>query len=417
MAMLDLFRKHISHIPFVCATFNHGLRDEADDEVEGVRKYCFDFAIRFETAKENIADSLPQATSIEEHARNRRYAFLENIKLKYGYSHIVTAHNADDNAESFLMNLTRGCGIDGLCGIREIRNDNNTVRPLLRYTKQELLDYCKINSIPYWLDKSNNDTGFRRNHFRHNIIPLFKEINPIFVSAVFNTSAFIETDCDYLKEEAIKAFNNAYDNGDLSLNIIRDLHPSILSRVLRLYIKEKTQKNPNHVDTEVLLNLIKDGKTSDECELYEKKFRLTYTHLTDKPQLTCNGFDNIKLQPDKTILPYGYITITHKKGYNGEYNCVKPFNTDIAFVRSKKTGDYMHTPQGSGKSLKKLYTDKKIPAELRQTLPLITINDVIIWAYEIGTDRDFLPQSGEDYFQIEYTLLKETNQNAQLRQC
>ena len=160
MAMLDLFRKHISHIPFVCATFNHGLRDEADDEVEGVRKYCLDFAIRFETAKENIADSLPQATSIEEHARNRRYAFLENIKLKYGYSHIVTAHNADDNAESFLMNLTRGCGIDGLCGIREIRNDNNTVRPLLRYTKQELLDYCKINSVPYWLDKSNNDTGF-----------------------------------------------------------------------------------------------------------------------------------------------------------------------------------------------------------------------------------------------------------------
>ena len=167
---------------------NFSLRgDESDGDENFVRIWADHnglpfFTIRFDTD----AYAEKHGISIQMAARDLRYNWFHDILKEKNYDRLALAHNKNDLAETFLINLTRGTGIRGLTGIKA-RNDN-IIRPLLFATRQEIRSYAEQYHITWREDSSNMTTKYTRNKIRHNIIPLFEEINPGFIQSLADTS-------------------------------------------------------------------------------------------------------------------------------------------------------------------------------------------------------------------------------------
>ena len=137
-------------------------------ETHGIQYY----SIRFNTKKY----ASEKGISIQMAARELRYSWFGKLLKKNGYDAVATAHNLNDNIETFIINLVRGTGLTGLSGIK-IRRDY-VIRPMLFATRKSIEDYCRENSISYREDKSNAEIKYIRNKIRHKVIPLLKQINP-----------------------------------------------------------------------------------------------------------------------------------------------------------------------------------------------------------------------------------------------
>ena len=155
----------------VCAAhFNHHLRgEESDRDAEFTRLFCrgqFDVEY-FEGNGDVLGRVKETGESVEEAARYLRYQFLENL---IPGAKIATAHHANDNLETMLMNMIRGCGTQGICGIPPIRG--NIIRPLLCMTREQIVEYATENRLGHVEDSTNNCDDYLRNRIRHNFIPL-----------------------------------------------------------------------------------------------------------------------------------------------------------------------------------------------------------------------------------------------------
>ena len=175
-------------ISIAAAHINHSLRGrEANEDQEFSRKLCETLGVPFFTKRVYVKSyAKKNGLSIEEAARNLRYASLNKIAKKISADKIATAHNIDDNAETVLFNLARGTGISGMSGI-PIKRDN-IIRPILILGKTEIINYLKNKNITFQIDSTNLDNSFRRNFIRNQIIPSIREnINPAFSASVFRS--------------------------------------------------------------------------------------------------------------------------------------------------------------------------------------------------------------------------------------
>ncbi|MFB9054728.1 tRNA lysidine(34) synthetase TilS [Formosa undariae] len=172
---------HLCHnlgLNFALAHCNFNLRgDESDADEAFLVKLADDldlelFIERFDTNQYAEDAKL----SIQMAARELRYRWFEELVELLHFDYVLTAHHADDNLETFLINLSRGTGIEGLTGIPEI--NDYIVRPLLPFSRHEIVAYAEANSITWREDSSNSSTKYLRNKLRHDVIPVLKEINP-----------------------------------------------------------------------------------------------------------------------------------------------------------------------------------------------------------------------------------------------
>ena len=160
------------------AHYNHGLRGaEADRDEDVVRAWREQEGIPCYFGRGDVAG---QATAlgkgIEETARAMRYGFLEETAARMGANRIAAAHNAEDQAETLLLHLTRGSGLQGLTGMAPRRG--RLIRPLLETSREEIEAYNRANNIPHVEDGTNTDLNYSRNYLRHQVIPLLKRLNP-----------------------------------------------------------------------------------------------------------------------------------------------------------------------------------------------------------------------------------------------
>ncbi|MFC4722070.1 tRNA lysidine(34) synthetase TilS [Geojedonia litorea] len=123
-------------------------------------------------------------------ARELRYQWFEDLATQLQFDYILTAHHADDNLETFLINLSRGTGLDGLIGIPEI--NGNIVRPLLKFSREDIETYATANKLKWQEDSSNASTKYLRNKLRHEVIPVLKEINPQILQNVEITQVHLQ---------------------------------------------------------------------------------------------------------------------------------------------------------------------------------------------------------------------------------
>lgn len=179
MMMLHFFNKAMRNKIYVFH-LNHSIRKEAYKDKEVVRKYCLDNNIAFIYEKKDIP-ALAKNKNIEHIAREIRYKLYLKYSKKYKIKKIITAHNEDENIETFFLNLLRGKNLKALCSIpvkRKIDKDIYVIRPFLCVSKKEILKYLKENKIKYTIDMTNYDTSYLRNWIRHKLIPLLLEKQP-----------------------------------------------------------------------------------------------------------------------------------------------------------------------------------------------------------------------------------------------
>jgi tRNA(Ile)-lysidine synthase len=186
-SMVLLYLCHQLQLHFAVAHCNFQLRgDESDADEQFVKALCDElhipvFVEKFVTA----AFAEKHKLSIQVVARKLRYDWFETLLQNHDYDYILTAHHLDDSLETFLINFTRGTGLDGLTGIPQ-QNDK-IIRPLLVFSRDVIQTFAEENNVPWREDSSNASDKYLRNKLRHNVIPVLKELNPGLLSSFENT--------------------------------------------------------------------------------------------------------------------------------------------------------------------------------------------------------------------------------------
>jgi tRNA(Ile)-lysidine synthase len=219
-AMLHLF--HSSGIQIAIAHCNFCLRGEQSDADESfVRQLAKTYNLPFFVMHFNTAEYAElQKLSIQMAARELRYNWFENLRQMHGFQYIATAHNADDAIETFLINLLRGSGIQGLTGIKN--RNGNIVRPLLFAFRSEIEKYCLDNNLEFRNDASNESDDYLRNRIRHSLIPVLSELNTEFRTVMSdNLTRLSEAEKIYIDyvNNAIKNILELKEDGSLYISI------------------------------------------------------------------------------------------------------------------------------------------------------------------------------------------------------
>ncbi|NND63095.1 MAG: tRNA lysidine(34) synthetase TilS [Flavobacteriaceae bacterium] len=171
---------------------NFKLRNEESDEDEAfVKEFSKQMEVPFYAETFNTVKFAEETgVSIQMAARELRYIWFEEIRTDFKYDYILTAHHADDSLETLLINLSRGTGLRGLTGIPEVNNE--IVRPLLKFSREEILNYAKAQNLFWREDSSNSKSDYFRNDLRHNVIPLLKQMTPSLLLNVLKTQSHLQ---------------------------------------------------------------------------------------------------------------------------------------------------------------------------------------------------------------------------------
>lgn len=276
MALLHILltlqeKEQIPSCTLLVAHVNHMLRKEADEETAYVEEFCRLHQIPCFVKRAKVEELAKKAKmGTEEMGRNIRYQFFEEVRQKEKAQKIVTAHHANDNAETVLMNIIRGSGTAGLKGIEPIRkNEKNVVfvRPLLNCTKEEIYEYCEEKKLQPKIDKSNQENVYNRNKVRNILIPfLEKEWNPNIVATLNRLSELARQENQYLERQTQKAYEDMVleegkDSIVLSLKKWNGQDFVIKSRVIRYTINRLlgTTKDIEKIHIEDIIKLCENN--------------------------------------------------------------------------------------------------------------------------------------------------------------
>ncbi len=388
MAMLHCYKILHPAYPLFAACADHGLRPGSAQEAELVKDICQQWNIPFYSEILPVRQTLPRGTSLEEHCRTLRYAWLEKQMQLLNCSHLATAHNADDNAETVLLHLLRGTGLSGLRGIlprREIKS-GNLIRPLINCGKADMITYCKEQGIPYAEDESNWDLRFERNRIRHKLIPFLKEeFNPAIIQALHRCARAVRQDEDCLDRQAKDLLPQ---EGPLNAAILRQTHPALRRRVLREWFRINTGISLSSDQTEEADKLFQ--RPDGQMELFRK-----YILCITDAQL----FLILKEEPlPPTWLESGQPS---PDGRLWLEECIQtdPPSSEILtgpgplLLRTRRPGDRIRT-NGREQELKKCMSAHKIPPPLRDHLLVLCREDKILWVEGIGTDPQAIAPAG-----------------------
>jgi tRNA(Ile)-lysidine synthase len=390
-------------ISLVVAHLNHGLRPEAQFEAEGVAKIAAALSLPFEVLEADIP-SYKKAYGLSEEVAGRqaRYRFLFDVAARYGAAKIALGHHLDDQAETVLLNVLRGTGVDGLAGILPIRTQAGVqlIRPLLCLRRSEINDFCRDHGLQPYTDSSNLETNYKRNKLRHQLIPYLEErYNPRVKEALFGLAALAAADRAYLQKMARINYFKLAKIGHKETTIGRadflSLPGALQGRVLRLalhrYLGGK-QAGRKHIQE--LISFTKCAKTGQQLLLPGGAAAfLAYDQLILGRKIKCDqaGFEAIKLQvPGKVIVPGRVIIASRLIDKNGiaawppsrfqaylDYDSLPPEPLQVC---PRLAGIRFH-PQGAAgsKKLKEFLIDQKIPAHQRDRVPLVMAAGKIIW--------------------------------------
>ena len=189
----------------LCVHVNHMIRgEEAERDERHAEEICREYGVKFLSFKVDVPKIASESgKGLEEAARDVRYEIFNRLLSEHPeYKCIITAHNADDNLETVIFNLSRGTGTRGIIGIRAVQG--KIFRPLIEASKDEVLSFCEENKIPYVTDSTNADTKYTRNHIRHKIIPELKKLNPSVLDSCLRLGEILAEDEKYFDERALE---------------------------------------------------------------------------------------------------------------------------------------------------------------------------------------------------------------------
>ena len=374
------FKIYLVHI-------NHLLRGEDADSDENfsfeyAKKNNLEIFIKRIPVKE-IAKEVGK--TLEEVGREERYKFFSEIYEKVEANKIATAHNKDDQIETFLFRLIRGTSLQGLEGIK-IKN-NNIIRPISEIYKKDILEYLNKNEIQYKIDKTNFENEFTRNSIRLNLIPFIEErYNIKFKDKIFS---LIEEIRENNQNNSLNLSNYTDSENRIILEKIKFLSDFDKKNLLSLFLNQKNiEVNRNKIDE--INSLIKSNGTK-KIDL-DKSYRIVkdYTHLyieEKKENFTIvNRVVKLKI-PSEQIFDDFKISVNIVKNLDipkkkNQYLLDALYN-DIIEVRYRKEGDRIFLDEKHSKKIKEVFIDQKISKDMRDRLPIFLYNNKIFWIYNV----------------------------------
>ena len=377
---LYLLREKLD-IDLRAAHFNHGLRGEESDRDEAhVREFChrFDIPLAVGAGKVTAGEK-----GLEAAARDARYDFLDTLPGK-----LATAHTADDNAETVLMHLVRGTGLKGLGGIAPVRG--RIIRPMLDVTRQQVLDFLEEYHVAYVSDSSNETDAYLRNRLRHHVMPMLKEENPRLAENLSATAQRLRLD-----EQALSVAED-FAQG-LSLEALNALPSALQNRMIAGFLKYCGVKEPDARHIELTMALARSGDPSARasypggvtvCRRYGMLVCEEKSETLQPQPLPCAG-----------QVKFGNTTVSCQPMEQGAGVCP----VGQMMVRSRQSGDTIRLSGGT-KSLKKLFIDRKIPADCRKQVAVVADEQGVLAVEGFGYNLDRLAQQGHG---IQITFLKE----------
>ena len=375
-------------LELTAAHFNHCLRGaESDGDEAFVRKLCQDWNVPLTVGRGDPKSRAGE--SPEEAARNLRYAFLQE---QTGL--IATAHHADDQVETVLLNLLRGTGLKGLCGMAF--QNGRIIRPLLTVTQAEIADYLQKNALPHRQDSSNLADDALRNRLRHHVLPLLRQENPNLAETVTRMTALLRQDEAHLETETARLLQDAKREQGYHCPTLLAAPEALRSRAIRRLL-EIPKPAMHHV--RAVEQLLHSTEGSASVQLPDGWIALREYNLLQLTKAQKPAFDPVRLHVGETVHAAGW-KITLKKPQIPEKNVDFALKYDMMeevpsfLVRPRQTGDMLRL-SGGQKSVKKLMIDRKIPAAIRDTLPVFEDGHGIFAVYGLGSDVTRTAEPGQ----------------------
>ncbi|UAM97558.1 tRNA lysidine(34) synthetase TilS [Polaribacter litorisediminis] len=338
-------------------------------------------------------------------ARELRYNWFQELVEKHNFDYILTAHHADDNLETFLINLTRGSGLEGFTGIPAI--NGNIIRPLLPFSRAEILTYAQENDIHWREDASNASTKYIRNKIRHQVVPILKEINPSLLSSFGKTLKNLQESQQILEDRIDDISSEVIEKKEAIAKINIAKIQQLSNPKAYLYQLLKAYNFTEWNDVYHLLSA-QSGK-----QVFSKTHRLLkdrdFLIVSKKTDVTLSAVErSFDINEDELEITnpihLNFEEVTKKSTENNQTIYVdKDLLKYPLTIRKWKIGDYLYPTGMQGKKkLSKFFKDEKFSLiEKETTWLLCSAKNELIWVINYRQDRRFSSKlSTKNYLKI-----------------
>lgn len=422
--------KEVYGIKLRAAHLEHGLRgEESLEDMKFVESICEGLSIPITTKSEKIGEiAAEEGLSVEAVARKIRYAFLYDVLDETGFNKLATGHNANDQAETVLINLLRGSGLAGLSGMKPAM-DGRVMRPLIEARRSEIMAYLEQKSIPFRTDSSNADMRFERNKVRNVLLPMIeKEFNPGIVDSLTRTASVFSMVYEYFKDEVEKSMGAAVkeEEGRVTVNLeIFRLHSDLVKLFTFHRILRSLEDDEQVVSYDTLSALLNVAEKSQSGSRIDIGSGIVALKEFDRVVI---GRDVALYEPYEVQLNMPGETRIENAGYvyTVEVLKEKPETSDIyrsgqsayfdfnelalpLVARNWREGDRF-VPFGlkGSKKVHDVFVDEKVPVSGRTMIPLVCDADGVIWVTGVRrADRARITDETSTIVKITYSKDKE----------
>ncbi len=367
MVLLDILYK--LNLDIIVVHFNHNKREQSKEEEIFINEYCKNLNLKLHIMQINENNS-----NFQSNARTKRYEFLAAVAARYTTTQVLTAHHGNDNIETILIKILRGSNIAGYSGLKYKTSLNSVdiYRPLLSFSKSDIYEYARLNSIKYFEDESNLDTSYLRNKIRINYVNSIVDNFDKAISKFNDYSSNLDEVNRFINNEICKYYNDKMSIKEFNkLDIV--IRKGIISKMTDSIIELDKSK------IDLILNLILIDKYNTSIDIgnnYKliKEYRIFYIAKNIE-------IDNVNVIIDKENTIYNInnnlsiiLNPIDVKSNNFILNiCYNGFSSFFT-VRNRVNGDFINMPYGT-KKIKDLFIDKKIPTNIRNEILLLANSD------------------------------------------
>jgi tRNA(Ile)-lysidine synthase len=380
---------------------NHGLRETAERDEKIVEHLCKDRLIPFYCRRiENDWDECREG-GIEATARVLRYKAFSEIAYKIGARHIVLAHHGGDQVETFLWRFLRGASRSGLSGIRPVseRDGLRILRPLLSVRKQELYAYAKANSIPYGYDETNDDVHYTRNYLRKQVVPVLEQIQPDLIHITERITSILREEDEFLNQLANDLIEKTVKKQQslfyFSTNAWQDVAVPLQRRAIHILLYCFASFDWGYAHVEAIVQLIANVRPSARVSLpggigawreYDKV--CIGTQKSYAVQVSSNTW----VLSDGSTFSFGngekdtewiFTCKQWRKGdpvrVSTQYELHIPMYQTLTIQRANTSIRMRPIGLHGTKKVQDIFTDCKIPKQLRTSWPALYIDEGLIW--------------------------------------
>lgn len=415
LTMLFLFNKLKKKlgVEIAAAHLDHGFRKESKSEAEFVKRFAAKLEIDFYCRALNLPQIIKsKKTSAEAESRYQRFKFFKEVMLKNNFDLLSLAHHNDDQAETVLLNLFRGSGLNGLVGIeaKSSYQDIKIIHPLLEFSKKEILDYSKAQQLKPRFDSSNQENIYSRNIIRNKIFPIVEsKINENVKEVIARNSKLVKSENEFLRKLALQKYKELTlleSKNEIIINFKQFKKiDQVLQRRIYRYIYAQLNDNLDDLYLEHIFEiekLISDQQTGRGIDIaagirveisYEKlifsKKDFSKQIITEKKEINING----KTQLNNNLFIESKVISNKNFSFKADpYQAAfdyKKLKLPL-YVRTRRAGDkFIPLGMDGHKKVKDILIDEKVPRFEREKVLLITnFEDEIIWltAYRLADD-------------------------------